>query len=266
MTTARFTTIMAVFTLSGAAPMPLQSAIITHFGAADPTSEGWATSSAGPAVSTSGGLDGTTAQWTIDTGTASRKDYSFGLTDPQIGGSFGWIATARLKAVSNSDAIPNDIILEVDDSESRWQVSFVTAGPAGSPGLFFDTLSGPTLITSIPDIGTAYHTYDMRLFRGSAGGLSNPNLNTDDVVQVSLDGSLVGTLGRTSALATSLVSGGTIRWGDGATGVPGTVAGPAESRWNSVQFSVVPEPSTVAIWSLLGAAAGVGAWRRRRKR
>jgi hypothetical protein len=34
----------------------------------------------------------------------------------------------------------------------------------------------------------------------------------------------------------------------------------------TLQGNAVPEPSTLAIWSLLGAAVGVGAWRRRWKR
>ena len=34
----------------------------------------------------------------------------------------------------------------------------------------------------------------------------------------------------------------------------------------NVYVGCVPEPSTLAIWSLLGASVGVGAWRRRRKR
>ena len=35
---------------------------------------------------------------------------------------------------------------------------------------------------------------------------------------------------------------------------------------NPPDANVIPEPSTFAIWSVLGAAVGFGAWRRRRKR
>jgi len=48
------------------------------------------------------------------------------------------------------------------------------------------------------------------------------------------------------------------------TGLSGVYSGNEHGYFDNFRVSPVPEPSTLAIWSLLGAAVGVGAWRRRR--
>ena len=205
--------------------------IVDHVGTSDPTTESpvWSVITSGTSTG-SGGDDGQ-PHWEIAVSVSSYRQYTYAVTDAQIIDPDGWELTAILKAVHNVEPYNNDIMLQVDDSVNRWHFNFVTSGYSGE-GLYHAKSGGPIQIKAMTDIDTAYHTYRFVFVRGSAGGTSNPGLNTDDTIEVYVDGVLEGTVGRSDVLGTS--GNQDVRFGDNATS-----STTSTGRWNFVEFKTI---------------------------
>lgn len=227
-------------------PVFAAGTVIEHSGSTDPQTEGWNLVSLddGPgSIIVSGGLDpidNSTEHWSISTSNQSRADYHGLLSTTDISTSDGWTAVARLRAELNPAPFPNDVRLEVDDGQSRWQLVFVTSGLTNSPGIFLNSPSSTSLVASVPDLSSAYTTVRLALRRGSAADLPTSGLNSDDVVDVLYQGNVIGTFGRSDSFPSD---GAAIRFGDNAS----IGSQSAQSRWNYVAFNTgyqIPEPTT----------------------
>ena len=143
-----------------------------------------------------------------------------------------------------------------------WSMHLMT-DPDSDPnktGVWIQTAAsedGPPVLLAAVDI-TGYHTYGMTMTRGAT--------LPEDSVEYTVDGVGVGTVTRAEAYNMqfwrSYVAAG---WSDCLWGrTTGAPEVDSVARWNAVEFSEVPEPSSLVL--LAGGIVGLVLYRRRNRR
>jgi len=222
--------------------------LFDHSGSNDPTSEGWA-HNVGPGGSTSSGPVindlglGTNAWYLEDTSVTLHtwETYSQTPSGVQVANAslYGWTLSTTLRMVSGTTGVHNSMFVDYIDGATQWSMAFDVA-PDGDPIIdfgdpFFGTFFGSYTVEG--GAGT-YHTYSLQYdpVAGSA------DLFVDGIERIS---DYTGV-----SVATTRVS-----FGAGASN------GTGRAHYNSVQFSVAPEPASLLLMAM-GAVAFLGTFKR----
>jgi hypothetical protein len=218
-----------------------QTTVFQHYGAVDPTTEGFSLLSGGsPSIMPIVDDLGSDA-WSIRVGSQEFADYSINLTAQQQAeaAAFGWVLSMNLRIVEPLGAsnFGFGIFGSLVTGSESYTVRFA-AQTNGDPIV----LLGNTQYT-LDGVGAGYHDYQFR--HDSIEGVTSFWVN---------DTYLTSVTGAFSA------NEGQFRWGGGQH--PGGIW---HAHWNEVSFTIVPEPSSWALFAG-GLCVACVAVRRLRKR
>lgn len=220
--------------------------VILHNGNTDPTSQGWVDSGGSQTASpvTEMGVDA----WSVDdssTAGGSFKAYLHQLSNAQISQAMsqGWTLSTRVRVVDVDDTVDFSVSANFNADTINYGFAFGSQAD-GDPIVMlptsFDGLVPDGLAFALEGSGGGYHQYDL---------VFDPDSNTADLF---VDG-----IERISDYGGyTFVSGEErISWGAQQSNSIG------HGNFNSVVFSVVPEPSAVLL--VLTASMVIGTGRRR---
>jgi hypothetical protein len=210
--------------------------IVRHFGATDPVLQGFplappATTQNGPVLDDFG-----RDAWSISTTGGQPASYAYMLSPEEVNAATtnGWILFARMRSVT---AGRNSLRFDTGTQSFRLGIEL---GPDGDITLW--DVSIP--IYTFEGAGNAYHEYS--------------------IVYDVLDQTAAVWIGGVGRVAELSVQSSPVQ----PLFLFGVQQNPGHSHWNEVTFTIVPEPTTVALLMGCGALAVVGAirWRRRNAR
>jgi len=219
--------------------------IFSHSGSANPTTEGWSEIGAqigigkGPVIDDNGtGLD---AWFISDSSTAGNSLLHYtiypSLAQVTEAAANGWTYSARLRMVEGTTGIYDGMFIDYGDGTTIYLLTFDRASD-GDPIVVADGFASYTLEGAGDG---SYHQYEM-IYDPIA---SNVDIFVDGVERIS---NYTGTASTTTRVA----------WGAAGSNATG------QGNYSSVQFSVVPEPSSTAM--LIGGIAMLAALRCRQKK
>lgn len=213
--------ITAVVVLGLSTPIFGQGVLYQHFGANNPTSEGFTlvTGGAGGTASAIPNDDGVAA-WSTQVGVGGTLWYSGQLSSAALAQS-DWILSVNMRVLQSGRSFENSFV-EVGTSDyvyNLWFAAKANGDPIVRAGAF---AYGPVFV--MDGVGAGYHDYQLR-YSHTAGS-----------AELWVDGVM-----RLSGITSSGPSGfSVLKWGDGQ-------AGPSSAYWNSVSLQVVPEPSSLSL-------------------
>jgi len=219
--------------------------IALHQDANDPNSEGWADwrgvdqLTTGPVTGDVGGFDA----WQIADTDGSDGGYQVALTGQQIDNATtnGWTLRARIRVVGDDEPINDSRITGVNFGGSGFILRLGSSG--GDPVAGF--LAGPEM--TLTGEGNGYHLYEV-IFDPSSGtsGTADLFVDGDEVISdfAGWNGNFLN---------------GIVAIGSGGGGSTGT------QNYNLVEFSIVPEPTSLILASVGVLPLGLIARRRSRR-
>ena len=243
----------AIFVLCGSSSGFAEVILAEHTGANDPLTEGWVRQRpfgnvfTFPVVNDLGsGIDA----WAVDdngTGVASEGLYFHGLT-PQQGEAAmqnGWRLTGTLRVADTPTPQPNgSVVINVFTPSPDPRAFGISLGSEADGSPLFRFGGQLAIVLDLDDLDDGYHTYEL-LFDPSD---ETADLFVDNVLRYE------GWAGvpTVQPLGVSFGTGGAISTGQG--------------NYSFIQLSIVPEPSSVALWCLMGLALGGYGYRRMRRK
>lgn len=237
--------IATILTTSITCIMPAYAIVsFSHQGAIDPVAQGWTANppengvTVGPVQNDSvGNLDA----WEIDDnsstiGQGGGGSYSMNL--PTGMGYNTWVLTANVRIVEGIETLmgnnhnSNRLLVRLEDR--RYDIEFGDQLD-GDPIIFLNIgteFVDGKIAVPIENAGNGYHSYEM---------IYDP---LSQSVDISVDGSIVYSnyngFSFTSADSPAVVFGG------------GSTTGTGHVNWNSVQFSAIPETSSIVLVGIIG--------------
>jgi hypothetical protein len=220
-----------------------------HTGNTDPTAGGWTHVIGGGGFVSTGPVTndlalGIDAWFVEDTGTGSNTAESYSQTPSggQIAeaSSKGWALTMNLRMVTGTTGSFFGMFVDYIDGTTQWALTFDVDANGDPVVRTIDGASNPT--HTLVGAGSTYHTYSLR-FDPLAG---SADLFVDGVEQIS------NYTGNSIALTR-------VAWGAAGSNATG------RGHFQSVEWEIIPEPTTLVIWSLLATLGLSFGWRRRRR-
>jgi hypothetical protein len=215
-----------------------QPVVLQHYGDVNPIEEGWLRYDSFSASIETGPIDDAgTPAWFVDdnaTGVGSVF-YSAYLSADQTASAFarGWRLKLNLRTVDVPDASPwGSPFVEYRNGRFGYAIGFGTQ-PDGDPIVLLQNW-GPLFLSQmhvVEGAGPGYHTYELVHHSGT------------DSAAVFVDGKFLSNYA--GRLDTLFVGGPFLSWGAGLNQDTG------QGNFNLVQFSIIPEPSTLAQFVLL---------------
>ena len=232
--------------ISGTAPPPPPPPPpIRHVGDTNPFDEGWAAQNGGAAIANNGPVDdGGTPAWNIHDDSAaggSREAYIRSLTPEQLADASanGWKMRGELRFIGANDPADGAVELSVYPDSNTGFVLWLGADEVGNPILAaLDSVSPccGTTETIVP--GGGYHAYEM-VFDPASGTV---DIFVDDDPAPVIEDYAGVTIGSTV---------NRVLWGSNDS------AGMGNANYRFVEFTIVPEPSSLAL-VLFGVVAIAG--------
>lgn len=203
--------------------------LIAHHGTTNPQLEGWNRSGSGfPQPTGAAVFDGSVGAWKVDKAIANSSllySYTINAASLLAAKQKGWSFAFSLLVAEYPSPADNSIFFQIDTNGEVWN-GRIGATANGEPIFQFGYGSYPAYTLSSG--AGEYHDYDL-VYNPLEGNL---DLYIDDALQLAnIEGGSSGN---------SLGTGG-VTWG--ASGFSGTGSG----HWNSVEFSIIPEPASVGI-------------------
>ncbi|MDR1282925.1 MAG: hypothetical protein LBK99_19195 [Opitutaceae bacterium] len=243
MSTGAFAAMVAMVAITTIAPAQV---LVSHTGAADPTSEGWTATG----TASLGSANNASTAWSINDSTNGSLHYDRALsTDEQTNAaSAGWILSVTIVVTDSSNTHNFTRYVDFVDAvnKARWGLDF-GSDANGNINVF---LRGTEKSVQLPD--TNAHTFSL---------VYNPSGGTGGSGSASLfiDGSATASLTDYTGNKDASISSSLIRWGSTATNPTGS------ADYLAVSFAITTIPETARVATIFGmtiAIAGVALRRR----
>lgn len=223
--------------IDGTLWVPPPAPPILHVGDANPVSENWLASNAGTVANNGPIDDGGTPAWNIHDDAGGRAGWTRSLDPGQsvIANTKGWIYKASVRVLDMDDIPDGGIELSVFANSDVGYTLWLGSDAFGNTTVseFGGVLSGGLALGNTVALpGTGYHDYELvyNAVRQRADLYVNGVLEIPNVLPLDREG---GTLNR-------------ILWGSNAGG------GVGNANYSFVEFTLVPEPSSVLLALLAG--------------